>query len=197
MALVARNNETGLKTEYASWEQSAYQILNGKKVTRPMKRMMNIQYLGNGLGTHYEVYGRIEDIRVESLKQSTSIPKLDCSGILPADATLLQMFQATCGSEPRKERSTQRFVLKPRWYRIFNSEGEFCNSEGEPLFNSKGELLKYDPVSLREVIRPGTRIDIEYHMNYMRVVGMKKEVPCGDPIVRKITILELVGTESS
>jgi hypothetical protein len=175
MALVVRNSTTGIKTEYSPWEQPAHVILNGKKTIKIMPRMMEIRYLGDDFDTKTEVYGRVCDIRVDALKQTMGIPKLDCSSIRPADMTLLRMFQAACDATPEEDTITdvQRFVLKSRWFRMFDSDGT---------------LLKTDTDTLRKHLRGGTRVDIEYHMNYMRVVGTGEEVPCGNPIVRKITI---------
>ena len=175
MALVVRNSTTGIKTEYASWEQSAHTILNGKRFTKNMPRMMEIRYLDNGFDMKTEVYGRICDIRVDALKQAMGIPKLDCSDIRPSDMTLLRTFQTICKATPEDDYITdvQRFVLKSRWFRVFDADGN---------------ILETDANTLRKHLRAGARIDIEYHMNYIRVVGTGEEVPCGNPIVRKITI---------
>lgn len=175
MALVVRNSTTGIKTEYAPWEQPAHAILNGKKFMKSMPRMMEFRYLENGSDMKTEVYGRICDIRVDALKQAMGIPKLDCSDIRPADMTLLRTFQSACEATPEDGSITdvQRFVLKSRWFRVFDSAGN---------------ILETDIDTLRKHLRAGTRIDIEYHMNYIRVVGTGEEVPCGNPIARKITI---------
>jgi len=175
MSLVVRNNTSGIKTEYASWEQPAHAILNGKRFTKGMSRMMEIRYLDNGYDMKTEVYGRIYDIRIDALKQISGIPKLDCSEIRPADMTLLRTFQAACEATPEDDSITdvQRFVLKSRWFR---------------MFDSSGKMMETDTDTLRKNLRSGTRVDIEYHMNYIRVVGTGEEVPCGNPIVRKITI---------
>lgn len=175
MALVVRNSTTGIKTEYASWEQPAHAILNGKRFTKSMPRMMEIRYLEHGTDMKTEVYGRMCDIRVDALKQAAGIPKLDCSDIRPADMTLLRTFQTVCEATPEDGSLTdvQRFVLKSRWFR---------------MFDSSGKMMEIDTDTLRKTLSSGTRIDIEYHMNFIRVVGNGEEVPCGNPIVRKITI---------
>ena len=174
MALVIRNNTTGTKKEYAPWEQPAYSILKGDNFKKTMPRMMEIRYLEPGADMKTEVYGRVCDIRIDALKQTMGIPKLDCSDIRPADMTLLRTFQKACDAVPSGPiTDVQRFVLKSRWFR---------------LFDASGKIMKTDADTLRETLRAGTRVDIEYHMNYIRVVGTGEEVPCGDPIVRKITI---------
>lgn len=175
MALVIRNNTTGIKTEYASWEQPAYSILHGETHIKNMPRMMEIRYINDDCDMKTEVYGRLCDIRVDALKQTKGIPKLDCSEITPSDMTLLRAFQIACNVKYESKQLTdvQRFVLKPKWFR---------------MFDSSGEVLQTGTDTIRKYLKSGTRIDVEYHMNYVRVVGTGDEVPCGDPIVRKIII---------
>jgi|AntAceMinimDraft_13_1070369.scaffolds.fasta_scaffold00109_37 hypothetical protein len=177
MALVLRNNKTGLKTEYDPWNCDAFDVLKGKKYTREMSRMREIRYLGNDRDMKTETYGRICDVQIGALKQTRGIPKLDCVGIRPADMSLLQMFKTACEDGFCAETLTadkQRFVLKGRWYRIFDTNG--C-------------IVPTDQNTLRKVLTPGRRIDIEYHMNYIRVVGVGEDGTSGNPIVRKITLL--------
>lgn len=182
MSLVVLNNTTRKRLEYASLDHVAYQLLNGKQEVRKMRHMKEIMYMNcSDMDSTYdkshrfEVFGKIENIEVVALKQTKGIPKLDCTGILPADMTLLRTFQSVCGittSDESIDMGTQRFVMKPKWYRFFIGE----------------KRIEITPESIRKYLTPGTKIDIEYHMNYVRQIGTSTNRLSGDPLIRKIII---------
>lgn len=170
-----RNTKTGVKKEFPAWSEDAFMILQGKTQEKEMLRMKEIRYLSGGASADSEVYAQVSGVTVDALKQTTGIPKLDCSDILPADLTLLRVFQGVVGADNEGDSFAQRFVMKPKWYRILDTNGTVLNCS-----------------DITEVIKPGMKIDIEYHMNYVRIVGPggypDKGSPCGDPIVRKIIV---------
>ena len=179
MVLTIRNKKTKAKTHLSPIAESAHSLLCGRKTVKYFNRMKGFEYSSNGASSDTEVYASINNILVTSLKQTAGgVPKLDCCDISPIDSTLLRTFQSVIAPKDAStlpfNNTSQRFVLKNKWYRLFDSDGK--------------ELVP-SSATLARVLSPDTRINLEYHMSFIRSFKDDSGKPNTDPVVRKITIL--------
>lgn len=183
MPVIVRNSITGVKVEYPSFSREAYDLINGKRTLKYSPRMVNIQYKHTGTQDKTEVYGTMKVV-ICGLKHLKGIPKMECRCISPSDLTFLRAFQSShCDASTLKSAKddTQRFVLKSKWFRMLDEDGNVIHD------------------SIETILRTGLVVNIEYHMNYMRTDSLKSHSPFvySDPIIRKIVISssDLIGYE--
>jgi hypothetical protein len=170
MAFVVTTLATKERKTYSAWDKEASDLIFGDKTFQEKPRLLEIHYGDTGYSgvIEKEVFGRIKNIKIERFMDKKST-RIDCVDILPADLTLLRMFQDSIHAEvSNRKKNSQRFILKKGWYRFFNKEKEIKDPD------------------LRKYLLPGKTVTIEYHMNFMSCLEHRSPSP--NPIIRKIIL---------